>query len=744
MEGRDKDADLNEILDRFEGAWAAGEVPEILHYVPEDMAEVDRFQLLLELVSIDLERRWRQKSSSLASGPSGESISARPKTEEYISRYSHLGPLESVPVDVVASEYRVRRIWGDQPSHQEFVRRFPSLANELEKALNEVDAEVSIGQEITAPPSGPECDLTGHTNSSGQTSVLGSRVRYFGEYELLEEIARGGMGVVFKARQVKLNRIVALKMILSGDFAGEEEVQRFRVEAEAAASLDHPGIVPIFEIGEYEGRHYFSMAFVEGQSLAETAKDMAPPPQRAAEIMEKVAEAVEYAHRKGVIHRDLKPANILLDSTGEPRVTDFGLAKQIGSKRDLTRTGAVMGSPSYMPPEQASGNSTLVGPPADVYSMGSILYFLLTGRPPFHAANPMWNVVKVLEEEPLAPHLLSPGVPQDLETICMKCLQKDPNRRYHSAAEFRDELGRYLRGDPILARPVGNLERVWRWCKRNPLSAGLATTLALSLTIATIVTGYFAVTNHRMATESQRRADEYEELASQEKEARGLAEFRSYRSQLALARSTIASDLKLSSSTSSALHSNGPWEARVIADKFPEKWRPPEHVTVATVSDVSTKGTVAVAAGGGVYLLNVPSMEQVAVLSIPQQEHTQPIDGSSEISRVCVVAQSADGRFVVGVSQQFLHVWDTDDGTCRTLAHDYSNVATCRFSPDDGRFVLCEQSNLYVFNTDDWQQVGVLEGDDVFTSVAFNDDGTLFAAGDAFGQIEVATSSRCF
>src|SRR5215471_13667255 len=282
-------------------------------------------------------------------------------------------------------------------------------------------------------------------------------VRYFGDYELLEEIARGGMVVVFKARQVTLNRIVAVKMILGGQLAGPEDVERFHVEAEAAAQLDHPGIVPIYEVGQHDGQHYFSMGFVDGQSLSKKVAEGPLPAREAAEIVNVVAEAVQYAHDKGVIHRDLKPGNILLDKDGKPRVTDFGLAKLIESGSDLTGTGQILGTPSYMPPEQAAAQVSAVGRLSDVYSLGAVLYCLLTGRPPFQAASPLETLLQVQKQEPLAPRQLNPNLPLDLDTIVLKCLDKSPTRRYASAKALADELNRYLEGRPILARPVGQI-----------------------------------------------------------------------------------------------------------------------------------------------------------------------------------------------------------------------------------------------------------------------------------------------
>src|SRR5262249_2433278 len=297
-----------------------------------------------------------------------------------------------------------------------------------------------------------------------------------GDYELIQKIARGGMGVVYKARQRKLNRIVALKMILTGHLATAEEVQRFYLEAEAAAQLEHQGIVPIFEVGELAGRHFFSMSFVEGGSLAQRVREEGPlPPREAAGLVQRIAEAVAYAHAHGIIHRDLKPGNILLDRDGNPRVSDFGLAKKVAGESHVTLAGQILGTPAYMAPEQAAGMSEEVGPAADVYALGAILYCLLTGDPPFQSADVMETLRQVKEQEPVPPRKLNPRVSRDLETICLKCLQKEPWKRYASASALAEDLRHFLAGKPILARPVGLAERAWRWCRRNP---GVALLLA--------------------------------------------------------------------------------------------------------------------------------------------------------------------------------------------------------------------------------------------------------------------------
>jgi serine/threonine-protein kinase len=287
--------------------------------------------------------------------------------------------------------------------------------------------------------------------------------RSFGDYELLTEIARGGMGVVYQARQKSLNRLVALKMILAGRLAAEEDVQRFRTEAEAAARLRHPNIVAVHEVGEVDGQLFFSMEFIEGRSLAQRLAEGPLPGRTAAGYVYQLARAVHYAHRQGVLHRDLKPSNILLDHDNQPYITDFGLAKRLDAgDSGLTRTGAVIGTPSYMAPEQAAGKVKELGPACDVYGLGAVLYELLTGRPPFRSDTPLDTLLHVLEREPVPPRLLNPKVERDLETICLKCLEKDPGRRYASADDLAADLQRYLDGGAIQARSYNWVARMTR------------------------------------------------------------------------------------------------------------------------------------------------------------------------------------------------------------------------------------------------------------------------------------------
>jgi len=310
----------------------------------------------------------------------------------------------------------------------------------------------------------------------------------FGDYEVQEEIGRGGQGVVYRARQKSLNRTVALKVIGLGHWATEAHLKRFRREAEAAARLEHPGIVPIHEVGERDGSCYFSMKFVEGGQLDEVVKREAMPPRRAAELIAKVARIVQHAHEHGILHRDIKPGNILLDAKGEPHLTDFGLARLVETESTVTHTLEVLGTPSYMAPEQAVGNNSALTAATDVYALGAVLYQLLTGHPPFAGGTTYETIKLLLDTEPRQPRAWNPKIDHDLSTICLKCLEKDPERRYSSALALAEDLERCLKHEPIVARHAGIITRAKKWARRNPTSAVLSASLAaLALAVGWIV-----------------------------------------------------------------------------------------------------------------------------------------------------------------------------------------------------------------------------------------------------------------
>ncbi len=361
----------------------------------------------------------------------------------------------------------------------------------------------------------------------------------FGDFEIIEEIARGGMGVVFKARQRSLGRLVALKMIKSGALADKQDVQRFYAEAQAAANLDHPHIVPVHEVGQHDGQHYFAMAFVEGPSLADRIADGVLQPKEAAALVKQITEAIAFAHSMGIIHRDLKPANVLLATSGDtpvtrqessrknnswkpdsspaytPKVTDFGLAKRMDQDDGMTATGQIMGTPAYMPPEQAQGRVAEIGETADVYSLGAILYCTLIGRPPFQAAAPLDIIRQVIDQEPVPPRRIDRTIPIDLETICLKCLEKDPARRYTSAQELVSDLDCFLNDRPVSARPIGNTGKLIRWSRRNPVVAGLLSLVALTLLVGICVSSLFALQAQHEAGEARKSS----EVAVQQKTA---------------------------------------------------------------------------------------------------------------------------------------------------------------------------------------------------------------------------------
>jgi serine/threonine-protein kinase len=308
-------------------------------------------------------------------------------------------------------------------------------------------------------------------------------------YEVQGELGRGGMGVVYRARHLRLNRPVALKMLLAGAYAEPAERERFQREAEAVASLRHPSIVQVHDVGDVDGRPYFTMELVEGGNLAQQIQGVPQPARPAAALVAALADAVHVAHQSGIVHRDLKPSNVLLTRDGLPKISDFGLARRLGGDGELTLSGVVVGTPSYMAPEQARGDRAALGPATDVYALGAILYELLTGRPPFRAENRTETLHQVLADEPVSPRRLNPSVPRDLETICLKCLEKDPKKRYPSAAELADDLHRFERGEPILARPAGAVERASRWLRRRPalaaaLAVGVLLASALIVTVA--------------------------------------------------------------------------------------------------------------------------------------------------------------------------------------------------------------------------------------------------------------------
>ena len=424
---------MDEACDRFEAAWRAGDRPLIEDFLG-GTTDLDRPVLLRHLLGLELDYR----------GGIGES----PGPSEYRRRFpGHEGLIDSI--------------------FAEFARR--------SKVVRGGDSETL---EIWTRRDGPR---SGSAKSPPPDFLLN-----IPGVEILSELGRGGMGVVYKARQTRLNRLCALKIMLPGEHDGAEFRARFLAEAETIARLRHPNVVQIYGLGDHDGRPYFEMEYMEGGSLAGRLAGTPWAPGPAARMVAVLARAIGDAHRLGIVHRDLKPANVLLTADGEPKVSDFGLARSLASDVRLTHTGQLVGTPCYMAPEQAEAGAVDVGPAADVYSLGAIVYELLTGHPPFRAATTLQTLDLVRSREPVPPRELQPATPRDLQTICLKCLEKEPGKRYATAGELADDLRRFLDHEPIRARPVGHLGRLARWGRRNPVPAGLLGAL--------VVTGLFAFT----------------------------------------------------------------------------------------------------------------------------------------------------------------------------------------------------------------------------------------------------------
>jgi len=450
-------------------------------------------------------------------------------------------------LDEVIGAFLVALDSGQKPNPAEWLAQYPDLCPELAEFFADrerVDAlveplMVAAPEQVAEPTVSIAADRSYSSGSSPQTAPgstegargdamapdddgasialpRGTRVRYFGDYELQKILGEGGMGVVYKARQISLNRPVALKMIKAARFASDDDLRRFQNEAEAVARLDHPNIVPNFEVGRFEDQHYFSMKLIGGESLDKRLKKYGADPRRAARLVAVVAGAIHHAHQRGILHRDLKPANILIDPDGQPHVTDFGLAKRVEGDGELTQSGAILGTPAYMAPEQASGTRGVVTTSTDVHGLGAILFALLTGRAPFGGATVLDTLEQVRERAPDSPRKLNPRVPRDLDVICLKCLEKDPRRRYASADALAEDLNRWVAGEPIAARRVSNAARVWMWCRRNPVAAIAAGLVAASLVAVAVLSLLYASQQTRLATARKLYADEQTHRADEQ------------------------------------------------------------------------------------------------------------------------------------------------------------------------------------------------------------------------------------
>jgi WD40 repeat protein len=597
--------------------------------------------------------------------------------EAYLQYLPQLRDDAGFVLDLLFREATLREEQGNAPELEELVQRFPQYGPQISEQFAQLRALPTATKTETADPDSTKLFVDPEKTAAFDRIAAAPVLANVPGYEILGELGRGGMGVVYKARHLALNRLVALKMILSGSHAGTDDLARFRNEAEAVARVQHPNLVQIYEVGEHEGRPYFALEYVDGGSLDKWMHESHPDARAAARMVEILARAVHAVHQHGLVHRDLKPGNILLTTSGVPKITDFGLAKRLDSKQGKTVTGDILGTPTYMAPEQAGGRVKEIGPVTDVYALGTILYEMLAGRPPFQAASGLDLVLMVTRDEPQLPSRIRRHIPRDLETICLKCLEKQPGKRYGSAEEFADDLHRFQVGEPIKARPVGPVLRTLKWARRHPAWASVLGLAAVALVAFLIVGMLYNLRLEQALQDAQTKGEESRQRLVRLSVARG--------SQLldegdwfgALVFFAEALRLEQGDPAREAMHRLRLGSVLRLCPELKQMWF---HDRAVLQADFSPDGTRVVTASED----HTARLWDVAT--------GQPVGAVLEHKGPVVHAEfSKDGRWVLTASRDgTARVWSAASGQPRTPPLDHgAPLLHAAFSPDGTRVATC-------------------------------------------------------